>query len=118
MSWPRSARCCATVWPSRDLADTPGDRTACNDAAAAAGRICQLMARGEMTPVFGEFLRPARAHIAAAVSFRGDLPYTAQCGVVGSSTAWSRRWPATSRPDAARRADFTPQNATPRRGPP
>jgi hypothetical protein len=32
------------------LADTPGDRTACQDAAAAAGRICwicQLMARGE-----------------------------------------------------------------------
>jgi hypothetical protein len=34
------------------------------------------------TPVFGEFLGPAGEHIAAAVSFRGDLPYNAQCGVV------------------------------------
>jgi hypothetical protein len=29
------------------LADTPGDRAACQEGAAAAGRICQLMARGE-----------------------------------------------------------------------
>jgi hypothetical protein len=28
------------------LADTPDDRTACQDAAEAAGRICQLMTRG------------------------------------------------------------------------
>ncbi len=28
------------------LADTPGDRIACQEAAAAAGRICQRMARG------------------------------------------------------------------------
>ena len=28
------------------LADTLGDRIACQDAAAAAGRICQRMARG------------------------------------------------------------------------
>ena len=35
-----------------------------------------------MTPVFGEFLEPAREHISAAVSYRGELPYTAQCGVV------------------------------------
>ena len=34
------------------------------------------------TPVFGEFLGPAGEHIAAAVSFRGELPYNAQCGVV------------------------------------
>ena len=27
------------------LADTPGDRAACQEAAAAAGRICQLMTR-------------------------------------------------------------------------
>ena len=35
-----------------------------------------------MTPVFGEFLGPAGEHIAAAVSFRGELPYSAQRGVV------------------------------------
>lgn len=35
-----------------------------------------------MTPVFGEFLEPAREHITAAVSHRGELPYSAQCGVV------------------------------------
>jgi hypothetical protein len=35
-----------------------------------------------MTPVLGEFLGPAGEHIAAAVSFRGELPYSAQCGVV------------------------------------
>jgi hypothetical protein len=29
------------------LAGTPGDRAACQDAAAAAGRICQVMARGD-----------------------------------------------------------------------
>jgi hypothetical protein len=29
------------------LAGTPGDRAACQDAAAAAGQICQLMARGD-----------------------------------------------------------------------
>jgi hypothetical protein len=34
------------------------------------------------TPVFGEFLGPAGEHITAAVSFRGDLPYEARCGVV------------------------------------
>lgn len=34
------------------------------------------------TPVFGEFLAQAGEHIAAAVSFRGELPYGAQCGVV------------------------------------
>ena len=34
------------------------------------------------TPVFGEFLGPAGEHITAAVSFRGELPYDAQCGVV------------------------------------
>ena len=34
------------------------------------------------TPAFGEFLGPAGEHIAAAVSFRGELPYNAQCGVV------------------------------------
>ena len=34
------------------------------------------------TPVFGEFLGQAGEHIAAAVSFRGELPYNAQCGVV------------------------------------
>jgi hypothetical protein len=34
------------------------------------------------TPVFGEFLGPAGEHITAAVSFRGDLSYEAQCGVV------------------------------------
>ena len=34
------------------------------------------------TPVFGEFLGPAGEHITAAVSFRGDLAYEAQCGVV------------------------------------
>jgi len=34
------------------------------------------------TPVFSEFLGPAGEHITAAVSFRGDLPYEAQCGVV------------------------------------
>ena len=33
-------------------------------------------------PVFGEFLAPAGEHIAAAVSFRGELPYNAQRGVV------------------------------------
>jgi len=36
-----------------------------------------------VTPVFGEFLGPAGDHITAAVSFRGELPYDAQCGVVG-----------------------------------
>jgi hypothetical protein len=35
-----------------------------------------------VTPVFGEFLGPAGEHIAAAVSFRGELAYSAQCGVV------------------------------------
>jgi hypothetical protein len=35
-----------------------------------------------MTPVFGEFLRPTGEHIAAAVSARGELPYSAQGGVV------------------------------------
>jgi hypothetical protein len=35
-----------------------------------------------VTPVFGEFLGPAGDHITAAVSFRGELPYDAQCGVV------------------------------------
>ena len=35
-----------------------------------------------MTPVFGEFIGPAGAYVAAAVSFRGELPYSAQCGVV------------------------------------
>jgi hypothetical protein len=35
-----------------------------------------------MTAVFGEFLGPAGEHIAAAVAFRGELPYSAQCGVV------------------------------------
>src|SRR5258708_29528279 len=35
-----------------------------------------------VTPVLGEFLGPAGEHIAAAVSFRGELPYSAQCGVV------------------------------------
>jgi hypothetical protein len=35
-----------------------------------------------MTPVFGEFLGPAGEHIAAAVSFRGELPYDALGGVV------------------------------------
>jgi hypothetical protein len=35
-----------------------------------------------VTPVFGEFLGPAGEHIAAAVSFRGELPYSEQCGVV------------------------------------
>jgi hypothetical protein len=35
-----------------------------------------------VTPVFGEFLGPASEHIAAAVSFRGELTYSAQCGVV------------------------------------
>jgi SAM-dependent methyltransferase len=35
-----------------------------------------------MTPVFGEFLRPSGEHIAAAVSCRGELPYSAQCGAV------------------------------------
>jgi hypothetical protein len=34
------------------------------------------------TPVFGEFLAQAGEHIATAVSFRGELPYGAQCGVV------------------------------------
>lgn len=34
------------------------------------------------TPVFGDFLGQAGEHIAAAVSFRGELPYDAQCGVV------------------------------------
>ncbi len=32
------------------LADLPGDRVACQDAAQAAGRICQLMARGDHDP--------------------------------------------------------------------
>ena len=36
-----------------------------------------------VTPVFGEFLGPAGDHITAAVSFRGELPYDAQRGVVG-----------------------------------
>lgn len=35
-----------------------------------------------MTAVLGEFLGPAGEHIAAAVSFRGKLPYSAQYGVV------------------------------------
>jgi hypothetical protein len=35
-----------------------------------------------VTPVFGEFIGPAGEHIAAAASFRGELPYRAQCGVV------------------------------------
>ena len=35
-----------------------------------------------MTAVLGEFLGPAGEHIAAAVSFRGQLPYGAQRGVV------------------------------------
>lgn len=35
-----------------------------------------------MRPVFGEFLGPAGEHIAAAASFRGDLPYAAQCQAV------------------------------------
>ena len=46
MPWPRSQPCSAIV--SADaaaLADTPGDRAACQEAAAAAGRICQLMTR-------------------------------------------------------------------------
>jgi len=34
------------------------------------------------TPVFGDFLGPADEHIAAAVSFSGDLPYDAQRGVI------------------------------------
>ncbi len=34
------------------------------------------------TPVFGAFLGQAGEHITAAVSFRGELPYDAQCGVV------------------------------------
>jgi len=36
-----------------------------------------------MTAVFGEFLGTAGEHIAAAVSFRSELPYRTQCGVVG-----------------------------------
>jgi len=36
-----------------------------------------------ITPVFGDFLGPASKHIAAAVSSRGELPFDAQCGVVG-----------------------------------
>ena len=35
-----------------------------------------------MRPVFGEFLGPAGEHIAAAASFRGELPYAAQCQAV------------------------------------
>ncbi len=35
-----------------------------------------------MTLVFGEFLGPAGEHIAAAVAFRGELPYSAQCQAV------------------------------------
>lgn len=35
-----------------------------------------------MRPVFGDFLGPAGEHIAAAVSFRGELPYAAQCQAV------------------------------------
>jgi hypothetical protein len=35
-----------------------------------------------VTAVLGEFLGPAGEHIAAAVCFRGELPYHAQCGVV------------------------------------
>jgi hypothetical protein len=35
-----------------------------------------------VTPVFGEFLVPADAHLAAAVNFRGELGYSAQFGVV------------------------------------
>ena len=35
-----------------------------------------------MSPVFGEFLGAAGEHIAAAASFRGDLPYAAQCQAV------------------------------------
>jgi hypothetical protein len=35
-----------------------------------------------VTPVFGEFLGPAGEHITAAVSFRGELPYDVQRGVV------------------------------------
>jgi len=35
-----------------------------------------------VTLVFGEFLGPAGEHIAAAVAFRGELPYSAQCQAV------------------------------------
>ena len=64
------------------LAAGPEDQAACTDAAQAAGRICQLMARARaMTAVFGEFLRPARAHIAAAC-FGGDLPDAAKRGAI------------------------------------
>lgn len=35
-----------------------------------------------MTPVFGEFRKTARAHLAAAVSFGGEPFYGMQCGVV------------------------------------
>jgi hypothetical protein len=35
-----------------------------------------------MTPVLGEFLRPAQAHITAAARFGGELPITAKRGVI------------------------------------
>jgi hypothetical protein len=41
------------------LAETPGDRAACHDAAAAAARICQLMTRGNHGTDPGEFLARA-----------------------------------------------------------
>ena len=35
-----------------------------------------------MTAVLGDFLRPARAHIAAAARYGGDLPVPAKRGVI------------------------------------
>ena len=35
-----------------------------------------------MTPVLGDFLRPARAHITAAARSGGDLPVPAKRGVI------------------------------------
>ena len=35
-----------------------------------------------MTPVLGDFLRPARAHIAAAARYGADLPIPAKRGVI------------------------------------
>ena len=58
-----------------------GDQVACTDAAVAAGRICQLMAPDGDDPYLGEFLRPARAHIAAA-RYGADLPVPAKRGVI------------------------------------
>src|SRR5690242_5310164 len=83
MPWPRWVRCSTSAWP-RLLTARSRPVTVLRvrkPLRLPAGSICCWRVR-TMTATFGDFLRPAGEHIAAAVLIRDELPAEATFGVL------------------------------------